>query len=1018
MKHFSLMLAMVLLICSTALAQRTVSGTVMLDGEGEAIGANVVVDGNEAIGTVTEYDGTFTLDVPADAKALKFSYTGFADQVVSIVGTDKLSVTLAPDSEILDEVVVIGYNAIKSDKISTGVSVVDAEEIQDVPVANIGNLLQGKSTGVQVTSANGKPGGDTYIRIRGVNSISSSNEPLFVVDGMQVTSAVYNAINPNDIESISILKDAAAATIYGASASNGVVLVTTKKGSTKKQKAQITFKAQYGFKEKTRDPFDMMDVNQKMDYETEMFEKFGIGNATAVANYEDPDFRDSLQRIAGDWQDILLRTGTFQSYDLSAGGGTDKMKYFASAGYYSEEGIAKVSSFDRMTGRINASYQASDWLTLSNTLFVGRTNSNELRDRNNVQNPFRAMYDYNPYESEFILNSPDASDIVYDPDTGEPVYNLTHQGFSISEAIQNNPENEVEHHILGSLAADMKILKVAGLNFRTELNGNLRTYERRYFIEPGSVLDGYVGDPENPGIGTATTSRRWQYTFRNLLTYNKTFAENHNTNFLVGQEFIDFDSRLTSVSGRGFPNEDLYTLDNAADIYNGRSTVYEEASLSAFAKIEYDYKSKYLASFTYRVDGFSGFGSANRFGHFVSGSLGWNIHYEDFLGEALKEKISQLKIRLSVGQTGNNSGILSYDRLGTIASAGFAGTPSLEIDRAARQDLRWEKALSPSLGVDFGFFNNRVAGSIDMYYKKVTDLFSPEQFDDPDYDRSVVGNIGEMKNRGIELELTADIIRNRDLDFTWTVFGSWNVNDNEVLSLPDDDGNPETPSTIFNDPTIDRVGLETNTFYLVRSAGVDPATGDELWYDADGNITNVWSGDDAVALEGKTAQPKYQGNFGTGIRFKGVTLNASFYYQLDSYVMNYMASNMLSDGENIASNQRTDANNFWRNPGDVTDIPRPTGVSYTSDRFLQRNDYLRLRDIRIGYTLPLKKVKFLSSVNVFAQATNLFTVTTYDGDPEVGIGSDEAAGDPLPGQFALYSYPATRGMTFGVNVGF
>lgn len=1009
------MLVMVLFTMSTALAQRTVTGTVMLDGEGEAIGANVVIDGDEGVGTVTEFDGTFSLSVPETAKALKISYTGFVTQVVPIEGVSEVLVTLSPDN-ILEEVVVVGYNSVKPDQVSTGVSVVKAEEIQNIPVGNIGNLLQGKSTGVQVTAANGKPGGGTYIRIRGVNSIASGNDPLFVVDGIPVTASVYNAINPNDIESISVLKDAAAATIYGSTASNGVVLVTTKKGTSKASRPQINFKTQYGFKQKTEDPFQMMDAQQKMDYETELFQNYGIGDGAAVASYEDPAVRDSLLAISGDWQDILLRTGTFQNYDLSMGGGDDKIQYFASVGYFSEEGIAKGSSFDRMTGRINASYKASDWLTLSNTLYVARTNSNELRDRNNVQNPFRAMYDYNPYESEFLLNSPDPTDIVIDPATGEPQYNLTHAGFSISEAIENNPENEVEHHLIGSLAAEFKILPVAGLTYRTEINGNLRAYEREYFIEPNSVLDTYVGDPDNPGIGTANFSRRWQYQFKNLFTYERTFSEKHNTRTLVGQEFQDFDSYAFRVSGNGFPNEALYTLNNAAIIDDGSSSRYEEAVTSAFVNINYDYERKYIASFTYRTDGFSGFGSDFRFGHFFSGSVAWNLHYEDFFGEWFKENVSQLKLRLSAGQTGNRSGIGSYDRLGTVGTAAYSGTSAFVLSRPARSDLRWEKAFSPSLGLDFGLFNNRISGSLDLYSKKVSDLFAFEQFDNPDRFESIRANIGSMRNRGVELELNADVVRLQQKDLIVSVFGSMSHNNNEVLALPDDDGNPDTPSTLFNGTTIDRVGLETNTFYLVRSAGVDPATGDELWYDADGNITNVWSGDDAVALEGKTPQPRFQGSFGSNIGFKGLTVGLSFYYQADSYVMNYMAQNMLSDGENIADNQRVDAADFWRNPGDVTSNPRPTGVSYTSDRFLQRNDFIRLRDVRIGYNIPVKS-KWLTGVNVFVQGTNLATWTSYDGDPEVGIGSSESS-LTLPGQVALYSYPATRGLTFGLDVNF
>ncbi len=988
----------------TIMAQRTISGTIV-DQRGEPlIGASVLVKSTSS-GTVSDIDGNFEVLVPAGAMILVFSYTGFETQEVELSSSNVLSITLEEGASQLSEVVVTGYSAVKRGDLTSAISTVENEQIVGQPLGSVDQLLQGASTGLQITAENGRPGGTAYIRIRGTGSVNASNAPLFILDGIQITQTDYNAINPNDIEEISILKDAAATSIYGSRASNGVVYIKTKKGS-RARKPQVTFNVQYGQKTVTDDGIDLMNKEQKLDYEVEV----GVRSEASA-----DQIRNSLANPETDWEDILLRTGQVQSYDLGLSGGGEKSNYYFSLSYYDEEGVSVGSQFDRLTGRFNMDFDVTKRFKVGNSITVAHTNEDILRDRNNVQNPFRAIYDYNPYEPEFVLDG--NGDLVLDED-GEPIYNLTRQGFSISEAIRNNPENATRTKFIGSLYAQLEIID--GLVLKSQVGGNYNVFRREYYIFPGSVLDTYVGSASAPGIKQDNGSDRFIYNWTNTLAYNKTINGRHTIGGLFGTEY--YKQRFPSyfVSSRGFPSELIATQNAAAEVTDGSTALTEWALWSQFAEARYNFSGRYYATFSWRRDGSSRFGEGNKFGNFFAGSVAWNIANEAFLSGSI---FDQLKLRASAGTSGNEPREL-YPQ-GTYSFARSYGNLTASVPGTLDNFLvKWEQNFNFSVGLDFGLFQNRLSGSFDYYSRTTSDLLFPQPLSLTTGWASRLANIGEMVNTGIELELQGDVVRSKNV--TITLFGSITTNQNELKSL-DNGGNDVINAQ--SGISLLREGLAVNTFYLVRYAGVGPQGQPQYFTapDEEGNveITDTWSGDDAVAIEGKTPQPTYFGNFGLNATFYGVDLGLNFYYSGGNYIYNFQRAILLgNDGSQARQNQDVANFNFWRAPGDentpgILPAPSLTNDLNDSDRYLERGDYVRLRNATLGYTLPQKLMNRIGidRLRVFVQGTNLLTFTNFNGDPEVGRGSEESDLELL-GEVTLFTFPQTMGWTVGLNLGF
>ena len=994
--------------------EKTISGTVSDENNVPLPGATVVIQGTTT-GTSTDFDGNYSITANV-GDVLNFSYVGYAGQSQTVGAADTINVSMQPDNA-LEEVVVVAFGEKRREELTSAVSVVTSEDLSKLsPVTSVDNMLQGVAPGVQVVAANGKPGQTAFVRVRGVGSINASSAPLYIIDG--VVAPDLNSVNPNDIESLSVLKDAATASLYGSRAANGVVVITTKSGK-KNRAAQITLSSRVGYGQRIQDNFEMMNAAQKIQYERELA-ALGVTNAAALpgATLTSQEEYDYLVSLDTNWFDELLKKSFIQSNAISVTGGSEEIGYFLSLGHDRNTGIIQdISGFERMNARMNLTYQAKDWLEIGTNFSVTSTYTDEPRDRNNVQNPFRAMYDYNPYETKFVRD--DDGNVVLD-ENGEPEYNLTRFGFSISEALVRNPENEYRTFIIGGLNVKASLTDNLTNTFR--IGATNSRFRRDYFIEPGSILDGYVGDAENPGIKTDNGSSELDYTITNLLAYNQVFGEKHDVT-VTG--LFEFNKRTLStyrLDAIGFSNPNL-SVQAVAALPDGVSTnLFERALLSYGGFLDYNYDGKYLATASIRRDGSSTFGQNNRYGVFWSASAAWNLSNENFLKDS--NVIDDLKLRASYGTSGNSNGLASYGALATLGFGSLNGQGTAIPTDNGNPDLGFEENIIWGIGTEFSLFRGRLSGVLDYYERTTSDLLlnAPLPALGGEPDGSIFSNIGEMVNKGIEIQLRGDVIQTEDI--TLTLGGNIAFVDNEVTKLVPSAANPNGDDILTDGGTIIKVGEEIYTYNLVKWAGINPANGEPLWYDADGNVTNVYDANDLQVLSGKSPIADFDGGFNVFFRYKGFDLTSDFYFKVGNYIRNFMESNMLSDGVEVDANQRLDAFNYWKEPGDTNVLPNPlfgNEAQNASTRWLQKGDFIRLRNLTLGYNMPREFTNALniSSLRLFVQGQNLWTwAPHFNGDPEVGIGSGETANNVNFGNYNLYSYPQIQSVSVGVDFKF
>ncbi|MFL2623501.1 MAG: SusC/RagA family TonB-linked outer membrane protein [Flavobacteriaceae bacterium] len=1011
---FSVILTLMLaLVVQISFAQnKNVSGTVSDDSGLPLAGATVIIDGTST-GVTTDFDGKFKIQASSE-DTLLISYVGFTTQSIIVGDSSSFQIQMVADTS-LDEVVVVAFGSKRRDELTSAVSVISGEDLAKLsPSTSVDNMLQGVAPGVQVVAGNGKPGQTAFVRIRGIGSINASSAPLYIIDGLIAPN--LNSVNPIDIESISVLKDAATSSLYGARAANGVVLITTKAG-VKNKGATVTLSSRMGFGSMIQNNFKMMNATQKIQYERELA-SLGVGNAagTPGAQISDQAGYDRLIGRETDWFDTLLRDATIESNSLSIAGGSQDLSYFLSIGHDRNTGIIKdLNGFERMNARLNVSYKAKDWLEVSTNFSVTSTTSDEPRDRNNVQNPFRAMYDYNPYETKYQVD--DDNNILYD-EFGQPLWNLTGNGFSISEALVNNPEDEWSTTILGGVTAKATISD--GLTNTFKIGATNVRSRREYFSQPGSVLDGYVGDADNPGSKTDNGSMFLSYVITNLLSYNTVINEKHDFTVTGLFEFNKNTSRSYSLSSIGFSNPD-FSVQSVAALPDAASTsLFENTILSYGAFIDYGYDGRFFVTASARRDSSSVFGSNNRSGTFTSASAAWNMAKEDWWDFEL---VNDLKLRASAGTSGNSNGIGSYASLATLGFGSLNGASTAIPTDNGNQDLGFEENFIFDIGLEFRMFNRKLRGVVDYYERTTSNLLlnSPLPSLGGEPDGSIFANIGEMVNKGLEVELSWDAIATEDLQLT--IGGNIAFVDNEVTKLVPSSNNPNGDDIIRGNNVI-RVGEEINTFFLPKWAGVNPSNGEPLFYDSDGNVTNVYDSDANVLMSGKSPLADFDGGLNLYVNYKGFDLATDFYFKSGNYILNYMESNMVSDGVNVQDNQRVDAFNYWRNPGDTNVLPSPlygNEAQQNSDRWLQKGDFIRLRNLTLGYNVPVKDINNLglTSLRVFLQAQNLWTYAPhFNGDPEVGIGSGETGNSVGFGNYNLYSYPTLKSFSVGIDVKF
>jgi len=1009
-KQLTLLLCFLLIVAQLWAQNKTITGKVV-DADRKPIqGASITVRGSKS-GSITDGAGNFKISISADAKVLVISSVGQITQELRIGSQTDYSIQMAPAEKSLDEVVVVGYQAIKRKDLNGATSVIGSKEIAQRPMQNFTQILQGKAPGLQVVGSSGQPGAAGFMRIRGTGSINASNEPLVMIDGIAVTPAAFSLLNPNDIENISVLKDASSAAIYGSRASNGVIVVTTKNG--KPGAAQVKYSYQRGFVSlQELKNVRLMSGLEKLKWEYEV----GLSNpiidsmilnrrgsslpATAtLANITDAQ-RQSLwdlmmSRAPGNWLDYYLQPGKTTSHEVSISGATEKMKYYFSVNTFNEDGIVYKNFRDRIGARLNAEYKATNWLTTGVNVSTAYAKEYQTRELFNSQAPWTAYFLTNPYEPVYLPNGS---------------YNFTMQGFSALEGQDKNTffNNNLSTFATGFLEAKvnkhLNLKSVVALNYNTNLSEN--------YLQPGSNLAAILGFNQKSDGGF----QDFQYVVTNTANWIQSFGEKHNFNVLAGQEFTKRKLYTYTVGARGFPTPSVTTLDNAATAQIATTFRSEFSIISYFSSIGYDFDKKYGVKLSARRDGSSRFGANNRFSNFWAASAWWNAKNEKFMDNI--SFLSDLKVRASYGTAGNVPNDL-YGSLGTYAlNVAYNNAPAAAPAQIANPDLTWEKNTNWDLGIDFGLFDNRITGTVDYYNRKTNDLLFPQPLSQTTGFNSVLSNIGSITNKGVEVSITGEIIRKKDLK--WSVTVAYTNNDNKVNSLISDNI-PSTNNTRLV------IGQPLNTYHMVRWAGINPANGRNQYYATDGSITETYSLSNAVLQNGKSPLAKYFGNINSNLTFKNFDFSLQFYYTGGNYIYNAAYQNNIADGGNAAVGLRpqfTAAGNYWRKAGDIATAPNVTEAgqkqNFTTDRYLEKGDYISLRDMMIGYTLPteIAKTLKLAGLRFYVQGTNLFIGTKFHGLPEVGIINREAAAPAQPGILSLYAYPNTRTITVGVDVKF
>jgi len=1014
MRKILLLGLMLFLANAVAFAQgRVVTGTVTSVEDGMGVpGATVLVKGT-TIGTATDIDGKYSINVPAGSNVLVFTFVGLTSQEVNIGNRSTINVAMESDITALSEVIVTGYGTQPKREVTGAVSSVKGDAIQNLPLQSFDRALQGRAAGVQVRSSNGLPGGAVNIRIRGVGSVNAGNEPLFIVDGVQLNNTSNAAftqsnplafLNPNDIESMEILKDAASAAIYGSQAANGVVIITTKKG--KQGKAKFEFNA---FSGETQ-PMKFLDVLGGSEwYAMRRDALVNSGNTAPEANSLNtmgrlPSNWQTLTRPqldaiglalpTYDWQREVMGAGKLQNYEMSVSGGDEKTTFFLSGSYNYQQASFRPVDFERGTVRIALTHQATKRLSIE-------TNMNLSTFQQNVPFAVEGSFLGNPAFSASAVLPHNA---IYNEDG---TYNTAIAGVLGQNVVLVNDYNsgiQRTNTAVGNLITNYKIAK--NLSFRSLFGLDYRLLQGDNYRDPRT--------PDGAGvIGRSSVQSDWRTRFitTQTLNWNKTFNGVHNVSGILGVEYLSETREGISGAGIGFPTFQFRTIQSAAtpESVSGFWTGYRRAS--AFASANYDFKKKYLVTVTARYDGSSRFGANNQYGLFPSVRLGWSLVEEEFLKNS--STISEMKFRASYGLTGNDQ-IGNFDARGLYGGGGnYSGSAGIVPSSLANLDLGWETNNTTNLGLDFGFFENRITGSVDAFDRRTKRLLLSQPILWINGFGGISNNVGELQNRGLEFELsTVNIDKG---GFRWNT--SFNITkiDNQILSLYSGlKFLPANPGIAVGQP-VGRSG--EGAIFAAKYAGVNPATGRPMWLDINGNITYLPLAADRRYVGSSLAT--VFGGLNNNFSYKGFELTSFFTYEYGGLVTDGQYSFLRENGTRLALNALREVNDrSWKTPGQITDIPRnlttnagneTRGASRNSGTAaLLKSDFIRLSQMTVAYNFQPSLVSRigLSRARVYLQGVNLWTYTDYPGyDPEfTGAGTGQV--------------PLTKSYTLGVQIGF
>jgi TonB-linked SusC/RagA family outer membrane protein len=1002
------------LVNAMAFAQgRVITGTVTSTEDGLGVpGATVLVKGT-TIGTATDIDGKYSINVPAGSNVLVFTFVGLTSQEVNIGNRSTINVALESDVTALSEVIVTGYGTQPKREVTGAVSSVKGDAIQNLPLQSFDRALQGRASGVQVRSSNGLPGGAVNIRIRGVGSINAGNEPLFIVDGVQLnnqSNASFTQsnplafLNPNDIESMEILKDAASAAIYGSQAANGVVIITTKKG--KQGKAKFEFNA---FSGETQ-PMKFLDILSGPEWygmRRDAFINSGVANpeANALSNMGRlPSNWTTLTRPAldalglalptYDWQREVMGAGKLNNYEMSVSGGDEKTTFFLSGSYNYQQASFRPVDFERGTVRVALTHQATKRLSIE-------TNINLSTFQQNVPFAVEGSFLGNPAFSASAVLPHNA---IYNEDG---TYNTAIAGVLGQNVVLVNAYNsglQRTNTAVGNLITNYKIAK--NLTFRSLFGLDYRLLQGDNYRDPRT--------PDGAGvIGRSSVQSDWRTRFitTQTLNWNKTFNGVHNVSALAGVEYLSETREGISGAGIGFPTFQFRTIQSAAtpESITGFWTGYRRAS--AFSSVNYDYKKKYLVTVTARYDGSSRFGTENRYGLFPSIRLGWSLVEEEFLKNS--STISEMKFRASYGLTGNDQ-IGNFDARGLYGGGGnYSGSAGIVPSSLANLGLSWETNNTLNLGIDYGFFENRITGSIDAFDRRTKDLLLSQPILWINGFSGISNNVGELQNRGLEFELsTVNIDKG---GFRWN--SSFNITkiDNQIVSLYSGlKFLPANPGIAVGQP-VGRSG--EGAVFAAEYAGVNPATGRPMWYDINGNITYLPLAADRKYL-GSSLGTVF-GGLNNTFTYKGFEFTTFFTYEYGGIGGDGQYGFLRENGTRLTLNALSEVNDrSWKTPGQITDIPRNVTTNggnetrgagrNSGSAALLKYDFIRLSQLTLAYSFKPSLVSRigLSRARIYMQGVNLWTYTDYPGyDPEfTGAGTGQV--------------PLTKSYTLGVQIGF
>lgn len=958
-------------ITLTYAQKKAISGNVT-DATGPLTGVTVIIKGTTT-GAETDYDGNYTIQA-STGQTLVFSYLGYKTEERVIGNQTRIDVKMVEEQTLLQEIVV-AFRKQKKEAVTGATTKIDKQILERVPVASLDQLFQGNSLGLNATATNGNPGARSEVYIRGINSPTGGSEPIYILDGVRITGGDFRALNAADFESVDILKDPSSTALYGARGANGVILITSKRG--KKGEGVIEYDFSTGVSTLTDPNIEMMNALQYRQFR----------NILSPGTFTQAQL-DEVANRSTNWRDVFFRNSLTQRHQLSFSGASDKINYYLSGSYLNQQGTLERSDLERANLRVNLSGDVKKWLNVGTNLSIGFTQEDVADDFGvNTNSPV----------TQAFLNRPDAE--AFNPDgtiNGNQVF-----GFNALEQTRINTDIREQTKFVGNIFGTAKITD--NLSLKSNAGIDFREFDRKRFFRPGTNL----GDQQDNGQLLFNNTRTYTININNQIDYNWRINDNNKLDFIVGMSFERFRNRTLGVDVQNFLFPDLDVIDGNANVVDATGLEDNATFINYFFNTDYNLKGKYFftGSVSYSAD--SDFNVNNRFDWFYSVGASWILSKEDFMEDA--KWLDYAKVRASYGLTGNNQSSGLYAGLNTLSITQYNGNTGL-ISPFTFNDpsVSWEKVAGYNLGVDFEMFDKRLKGTIEGYHKATTELAFQEPIAPS---TTITGGTGgvlntnttdyEVTNTGIEIQLTGDIVRTDD--FLFQLGGNFSYNKNKVNNRNGVSGisDPNLGSAWFGD------GEAFGTWYLVRFAGVNPANGDALYYDANGNITNVYDVDNnSVILSGKSQYAPINGGFFTYFKYKDFELDARFSYQYDKYVSNN--SRFFIENTNFSGfNQSVEMLNIWQQPGDITNVPRAGQGSQFDTRLLENASFMRLKTLTLSYNLPneVSKKIGLGGLRMYIQGQNLLTFTKYRGlDPE------------LNQRFDGFSYPLARVFLLGLNV--